>query len=199
MKARIFNSLTWSVINLSLSALAFACFAFPRYTKGGLFIVRFVLLILVADIVLVLRDLWHRSTRGRAIVAILLLLPILFLFSLMMQWEGPLYVAVRPGSVAKFQVRGLSEFCGLGVYGPEHEQPEWPGDDIGLVWSFDWPRHDRWPKSVEFTYGQVPPGFQQIALPAMLRLRGSTRMSLTPLRWAGAWEGRSMSPCAADH
>jgi len=117
------------------------------------------LLVLILDVALVLRDLWKSGTRARAIFAIFPWLPIFFLFLMILQWEGPLYVAVEHYP-SHFQMRGLSMFCGLGIYGPEQENPEWFGDDIGLIWAI---QHNSGPHSFEanFAYGEVPTGFVQ--------------------------------------
>jgi hypothetical protein len=157
---RLTNSLFASALTFCLGAAAFLCFVYPRFTYYGLTLSALIALLLVADAVLVLRDLWRPTTRARGIVAIWLYLPVLLLFGLMMQWEGPLYVAVEEGRGQTFQVRGLAGFCGLDVYSPEHNKAEWLGDDIGLVWSIEaHPQH--WTTGSEFSYGSAPSGFKQ--------------------------------------
>jgi hypothetical protein len=119
----------------------------------------FAVLLLILDVALVLRDLWRSGTRIGAAFAVVLWLPIFFLFLMILQWEGPLYVAVEQYP-PHFQARGLSMFCGLRIYGPEQENPEWSGDDIGLVWAI---QHDSGahPFEANFVYGEVPAGFVQ--------------------------------------
>jgi hypothetical protein len=157
------SSLLVAVVNVGLAALAFALFMFPRFTAVGGLLFLLTLLFLILDVVLVLRDLWRSGTRIGAVFAVLLWLPIFFLFLMILQWEGPLYVALEHYP-PHFQVRGLSMFCGLGIYGPEQENPEWFGDDIGLLWAI---QHNSGPHPFEanFAYGEVPAGFvQQIPL-----------------------------------
>lgn len=130
----------------------------PRFTSVGGPLCLLILLLAAVDVVLVLRDLFRSGTRGRALVAVLLWLPILSLFAMIMQWEGPLYVAAG-GNPPVFQLQGLAGVCGLEVYGPAQENPEWFGDDIGLLWSID--NTTRFPFEAKFRYGEVPPGFKQ--------------------------------------
>lgn len=120
------NSLLVAAVNVVFALLAFACFAFPRFTLAGGLLCILILPLFILDIALVLRDLWRSGTRGRAIVAVLLWLPVLFLFGMIPQWEGPLYVAIN-GSPPQFQVRGLAMFCGLQVYSREQGNAEWYG------------------------------------------------------------------------
>lgn len=156
---RMASSLFLAVINLAVAALAFTLFVFPRFTALGGLLSLLTLLLLILDVALVLRDLLRSGTRIRAVFAVLLWLPIFFLFLMILQWEGPLYVAVEH-SPPTFHVRGLAMFCGLKIYGPEQENPEWFGDDIGLVWAI---QHNSGPHPFEanFAYGEVPAGFVQ--------------------------------------
>jgi hypothetical protein len=156
---KIANSLLVAAVNVVLASIAFALFTLPRFTAVGGLLSLLILLLFVFDIVLVLRDLWSAGTRGRAVVAVLLWLPILFLFAMMNQWEGPLYVAVN-GNPTQFQVRGLAMFCGLQIYSREQDNSEWYGDDIGLIWAVDH-TPGRFPFEANFKYGQVPFGFVQ--------------------------------------
>ncbi|MFZ0307001.1 MAG: hypothetical protein WAL89_02420 [Candidatus Sulfotelmatobacter sp.] len=157
--SRIGGSLLVAAVNVALAAVAFTLFVFPRFTAIGGLLSLLIMLLLIVDLALVLRDLWGSGTRLRAVFAVVLWLPILFLFLMILQWEGPLYVAVEHYP-PHFQVRGLSMFCGLGIYGPEQEDPEWFGDDIGLIWSI---QHNSGPHPFEadFAYGGVPAGFVQ--------------------------------------
>ncbi len=156
---KLTNSLLVAAVNVALALLTFACFAFPRFIVAGGLLCILILPLFVFDIALVLRDLWRSGTRGRAVVAVLLWLPLLFLFGMIPQWEGPLYVAIN-GSPPQFQVRGLAMFCGLQVYSREQDNAEWYGDDIGLIWSVDY-TPGYFPFEVTFKYGEVPSGFVQ--------------------------------------
>jgi hypothetical protein len=144
---------------MALAAVAFVLFVFPRFTNVGGKLCLLILLLVIIDVVLVLRDLFRSGTRGRAIVAVLLWLPILFLFAMMMQWEGPLYVAAR-GDPPVFQARGLAGLCGVDIYDTERQRAEWPGDDIDLLWSIS--HTVRFPFEAKFKYGEVPSGFAQV-------------------------------------
>ncbi len=131
----------------------------PRFTNVGGRLCLIILLLVAVDIVLVLRELFRSGTRLRAIVALLLWLPIAFLFLMIMQWEGPLYVAAG-GNPPVFQIRGLAGVCSVDIYGPEQEKAEWDGDDIGEIWSIT---TDRFPFEAKFKYGAPPSGFKQVA------------------------------------
>jgi hypothetical protein len=159
------NSLFVSAVNVGFAAIAFVLFIFPRFTNIGGKICLLILLLAVVDIVLVLRDLFTSGTRGRAIVAVLLWLPVVFLFGMIMQWEGPLYVAAS-GDPPVFQARGLAGVCGVDIYGPEQEKAEWYDDDIGLLWSIN--HTVRFPFETTFKYGEVPSGFTQVTPAGML-------------------------------
>lgn len=146
-------------MNVAFAAVAFVSFILPRFTDVGRRLFLVILLLVAVDIVLVLRDLFRSGTRIRAVVAVLLWLPIVFLFGMIMQWEGPLYVAAT-GNPPIFQVRGLAGVCTVDIYGPEQENAEWHGDDIGKLWSI---KHTvRFPFEVKFKYGDVPSGFEQV-------------------------------------
>jgi hypothetical protein len=157
--SKVPSSLVIAVVNIALAALAFTLFIIPRFTAIGGLLSFLTLLLLILDVVLVLRDLWRSGTRIRAVFAVLLWLPIFFLFLMILQWEGPLYVAVEHDP-PHFQMRGLSMFCGLRIYGPEQQNPEWFGDDVGLIWAI---QYNSGPHPVEanFSYGDVPTGFVQ--------------------------------------
>lgn len=156
---KLTNSLSVAVVNVALAALAFMFFVFPRFTNVGGKLCLLIMLLVAMDVVLVVRDLFRSGTRGRAIVAVLLWLPILFLFAMILQWEGPLYVAAG-GDPPVFQVRGLAGFCGLEIYDTERQRAEWPGDDIDLIWSIN--HVVRFPFEAKFKYGEVPSGFAQV-------------------------------------
>lgn len=156
------NSLSVAAVNALLAAVAFVLFAFPRFTNIGHNICLLILLLLIIDIVLVLRDLLRSGTRGRAIVAVLLWLPIFFLWAMIMQWEGPLYVAAT-GDQPVFQMRGLAGLCGVDIYDTERQRAEWPSDDIDLLWSIS--HKMRFPFEAKFKYGEVPSGFAQVTPP----------------------------------
>lgn len=157
------NSLVIAASIALLAAADLLCFGYPRFTYPGLTLLWLIVLLLVFDLAFILRDLWKPATRSRALLAIpLSWMPSLFLFSMMLQWEGPLYVAVQPGTPAKFRIRGASGFCGLGIYGPDHDQREWQSDEVGLLWSLNWPGGSgAFPMLSEFAYGRVPSGFNQ--------------------------------------
>ena len=160
---KLTNSLLISAVNLVFGVAAFVSFIFPRFTNVGGKLCLLILLLAVVDVILVLRDLFRRGSRARAIVAVLLWLPILFLFAMIMQWEGPLYVAAS-GNPPVFRVRGLAGVCEVEIYGPGQEKAEWFGDEIGLLWSIN--HVARFPFEANFKYGEVPPGFAQKGTPS---------------------------------
>jgi hypothetical protein len=85
-------------------------------------------------------------------------------FGLLTVWEGPLYVAARGSPTPDFRVDGAAGFHGMQIYGPGHSEAEWRGDDIGLIWSFDWQRRDKFPPMrLQFAYGTLPTGYSQKA------------------------------------
>jgi hypothetical protein len=154
------NSLLVSVINTGLVGVIFACLMYPRFTNFGRSLALAMVVLLIIDVVLVARDLWRSGTRLRAVGAIALWIPIWFLASMIDVWEGPLYAWAK-GNPPQFEIRGAAAFCGLEVYGPEHEKAEWSGDDIGLIWRLDHADKRHFPVSVDFRYGEVPTGFEQ--------------------------------------
>jgi hypothetical protein len=154
------NSLLISAVNVALVAITFIFLVFPRFTRWAQFLSLVIVILTAIDVVLVLRDLWRSGTRGRAVGAIVLWLPVLFLVSMVNQWEGPLYASAS-GNPPGFQIRGAASFCGLEIYSPEQDKAEWYGDDIGLVWSIDHATTRHFPVNAEFTYGKVPPEFVQ--------------------------------------
>lgn len=153
---KLTNSLWVATVNVALAAVAFVCFIFPRFTNVGGKLCLLILVLAVADIVLILRDLFRAGARWRALVAPLLWLPILFLFAMIMQWEGPVYVSAS-GNPPVFQLRGLAGVCGVDIFGPEQEKAEWYSDDIGLLWSIN--HTIRFPFEARFKYGEAPAGF----------------------------------------
>jgi hypothetical protein len=154
------NSLFVSVVNVALVAISFVFLIFPRFTELAQLVGWLILLLVAIDIVLVVRDLWRRGTRARAFGAVVLWLPVLFLVSMINQWEGPLYVSAY-GNPPVFDVRGAASFCGLEIYSPEHDKAEWRDDDVGLVWRIDHSASRPLRVTAKFTYGKVPPQFVQ--------------------------------------
>lgn len=152
------NPLWVAAVNVALAVAAFVSFMFPRFMNVGDLLCPVILLLLAVDIALVLRDLFRSGTRRRAIVAVVLWLPIAFLFMMIMQWEGPLYVAAS-GNPPVFQIRGMAGVCSVDIYGPEREKAEWGGDDIGKLWRIT---ADKFPFATEFKYGNPPSGFKQV-------------------------------------
>ena len=142
--------------------MAFAAIYVARFTAIGIWLLRIVLVVLVGTVGLSIRDFWKSGTRWRGFCALLLCVPVLMFFGLVAVWEGPLYVAVSGSHDLEFQVDGASGFEDIQIYGPEHSKAEWRGDDIGLIWSFDWPRPQRFPPMwVRFAYGTLPAGYIQ--------------------------------------
>jgi len=154
------NSLFVSAVNTALVAITFVFLVFPRFTNWARFVAWLVVILAAIDVVLVLRDLWRSGTRLRSVGAIVLWLPVLFLISMVNQWEGPLYASTS-GNPPFFQIRGAASFCGLEIFSPEQDKAEWNGDDIGLVWSIDHATTRHFPLDTEFAYGTVPPDFAQ--------------------------------------
>lgn len=153
------NSLLVAAINVLLAAIAFILFSIPRFTTEGGIVTLLILVLVAVDIILVLRDVFRSATRLRALGAIPLWLPVLFLFAMMVQWEGPLYVHVE-GNPPVFEARGLAAFCGLDIYSPEQDKAEWSGDDIGLMWGINY-SPGYFPFKTRFKYGEPPPEFAQ--------------------------------------
>jgi hypothetical protein len=150
-----------SASNLILATTAFAML-YTRFSGTGISLVKFVFLGLGVTLILSIRDLWRVSTRMWGFLALLLCLPVLMFFGILTVWEGPLYVAATGVSPVEFRIDGAAGFYGLAIYSPEHRKAEWQGDEIGLVWSFDWHRHDKFPPmKVRFQYGILPTGFSQ--------------------------------------
>lgn len=116
----------------------------------------------VVTVILSLPDLWKRTTRRRGFLALLLCLPVLLFFLQLVQWEGPLYMSVLAEEPIEFRIDGAAGFYGLALYGPEHQKAEWRGDDIGVVWSFNWNRYGKFPlMKARVEYGVLPPGYVQ--------------------------------------
>lgn len=109
---------------------------------------------------MVIRDLVTPGARLATLGVVPLALPVLFLFGMMLQWEGPLYVSVSPTQPQNFRAIGLSMFDGLTIYGPEHDNAEWTSDEIGTVWKFTWNQEKSCcPIEREFRYGEIPGGY----------------------------------------
>lgn len=160
------NSALVASVNLLLALTSFLCFIFPRFSDSGRRLIPVTFLILIVTAILFLRDVWRSGTRIRAILAFLLSLPVFAFYGILMVWEGPLYVAVKPGTPIRFHIQGPSGFHGLEIYGPDHRLAEWTGDDIGFVWGFAWSKaHSFPPMELEFSYAELPLGFAQKAVP----------------------------------
>jgi hypothetical protein len=152
--------------NLILATVAFAML-FTRFSGTGISLVKFVFLGLVITLILSIRDLWRANTRAWGFLALLLCLPVLTFFGILTVWEGPLYVAAIGVSPVQFRIDGAAGFHGLAIYSPEHRKAEWQGDEIGLVWSLDWQRRDKFPPmKVRFAYGILPTDFSQKTPPS---------------------------------
>jgi hypothetical protein len=149
-------------VNLILAITSFLCFVFPRFSPWGRRLIPVTFIILILTGILFLRDVWRSGSRTRALLALGLCLPVLALYGILMVWEGPLYVGVKPGTPMRFQVRGPSGFFGLEIYGPDHHLVEWTSDDIGFVWGLAWNKSPAFPPmDSEFSYGELPAGFAQ--------------------------------------
>lgn len=153
------NSLFVSAANVAVAAVALVCFVVPRFTECGVLLLPLVFVLFLVDGLLVVRDLFLGPNRWRALGAVALWLPVLFVFAMIPQWEGPLYVHVK-GTPPTFDMRGMAGACGLSIYGPEHDKAEWYEDDLGLVWSIENSPH-HFPTTAELAYGDVPSGFTQ--------------------------------------
>jgi hypothetical protein len=169
--ARVTNSLLVSAVNTALIAITFVFLIFPRFTKWAQLLAWLIVILAAIDVVLVLRDLWRSGTRLRAVGAIVLWLPLFFLISMVDVWEGPLYASTS-GNPPHFEIRGAASFCGLEVYGPEQDDAEWSGDNIGSVWEIEHSTTHHFPVNVDFTYGDVPSYFvQRFPSPSVLPSR----------------------------
>jgi hypothetical protein len=158
------SSLLWAFGNLAITTIAFLALYTVRFSGVGIWVIKFVLVGLLGTVVFSVRDLWKSNTRLQGFIALLLCLPVLMFFGLLTVWEGPLYVSVSDSSTPEFQVDGASGFHGVDIYGPEHSKAEWHADDIGLIWSIDWQRPDKFPPmQLRFAYGTLPPGYSQKA------------------------------------
>jgi hypothetical protein len=159
---KLANSALVASVTLLLAVVTFLSFMFPRFANWGFKLVPVTVPLLVITGCLLVRDLGKVGTRLRAILAFLLCLPVLALYMILSVWEGPLYVSVTTATPLRFRVQGPSGLQGLEIYGPDHQRAEWIGDDLGLVWSFEWTNADRFPPmQVDFSYGQAPVGFGQ--------------------------------------
>jgi hypothetical protein len=158
------NSALVASVNLFLAVVVFLSFMFPRFANWGFGLVPVTVTLLVIAGCFFVRDLWKAGTRLRAVFALLLSLPVVALYMMLAVWEGPLYVSVTAAMPPRFCVQGPSGLQGLEIYGPDRQRAEWIGDDIGLIWGFEWTNAKRFPpKQVEFSYGQTPAGFGQEA------------------------------------
>lgn len=86
----------------------------------------------------------------------------LLFYALLSVWEGPLYVEARAEAPIRFRVQGPAGFHAFEVFGPDRRLAEWTSDDIGLLWDFTCKDPRRFPPmKLDFSYGNVPTGFQQ--------------------------------------
>jgi hypothetical protein len=169
LASKLQNSAIVGLGNLFLAATAFVSFLYPRFSNWGFRLLPLISLLLVATACLFLRDLLRSGTRGRAILAFLLFLPVLFLFGELTVWEGPLYIAVKTTKPLRFQVRGPAGFWGLKIFRSERPASERGKGDAELVWSIEWTEVRRFPpKELEFSYGVPPAGFQGWTAPPPL-------------------------------
>jgi hypothetical protein len=162
IRRKPFNSLLWAFGNLVIATIVFVALYTVRFSGIGLWIIKFVFLGFLGAVLFSIRDLWRSDTRWQGFIALLLCLPVPVFFGLLTVWEGPLYVSVSGSPSPKFQVDGAAGFHGIRIYSPEHSKAEWRGDDIGLIWSFDWQRPDKFPPMrLRFAYGVLPTGYSQ--------------------------------------
>jgi hypothetical protein len=157
------SSLLWALVNLAFTTFTFLALYAVRFSGIGIWLVKFVFLGFLGTILFSIRDLCRSKTRGRGFIALLLCLPVLMFFGILTVREGPLYVSVANSRIPEFQVDGAAGFYGLRIYSPEHQKAEWRGDDVGLVWSFDWQGQRFPPMGLRFAYGALPAGFSQRA------------------------------------
>lgn len=161
---RPLSSLLWALGNLAIAIGAFLALYTVRFSGIGIWVIKFVFVGLSGTVVFSIRDLLKSNTRWQGFIALSLCLPVLMFFGLLTVWEGPLYVSVSGSSTPEFQVDGASGFHGIQIYGREHSKAEWRGDDIGLIWSFDWQRPRKFPPMrLRFAYGTLPSGYSQKA------------------------------------
>jgi hypothetical protein len=88
------NSAIIAFVNLAMAIAAFVSFVYPRFSNLGFKLVPVILFVLLATLCLCVRDFLRRRI-PQAVLALFHCLPVLFLFSQLMQWEGPLYIPVR--------------------------------------------------------------------------------------------------------
>jgi len=180
------NSLLVSLLNLLLVVVTFAAFIFPRFSNWGLGLVRLIVIGLIAVVCLAVRDLWRRGTRGRAVLALLLCLPALFLFGELTVWEGPLYINAEPATPLKFQVRGPAGFWGLKILRPDPKASEHGDDALEWAWTIEWINVRRFPPmQLEFSYGTPPPGYQGWTAPPPLDPHATYTLIVKPAMGTG--------------
>jgi hypothetical protein len=169
LASKLQNSAIIAAANLALATAAFISFVYPRFSSLGFKVLPAIFLVLVATLGLVVRDLWRSGTRGRAVLALLLCLPVLFLFGELTVWEGPLYVSAQPATPLRFQVRGPAGFWGLKILRSDHQEAERGSDGTEWVWTIEWMNVQRFPPmQLEFSYGTPPPGYQGWTAPPPL-------------------------------
>jgi hypothetical protein len=162
VRAKLASSLCWAFGNLALATITFVALYTVRFSGVGILLLKLVFVSLAGTVVFSIRDLFRSGSRWRGFIALLLCLPVLFLFGLLSIWEGPLFVSVSNSAVPRFKIDGAAGFYGLKIYNPEHSKAEWLEDDIGLVWSLEWQRQDVFPPTrSRFAYGILPAGYSQ--------------------------------------
>ncbi len=128
-----------------------------------------------------MRDLWRRTTRGRAVLALCLCMPVLFLFGELTVWEGPLYISAKPTTPLRFQVRGPAGFWGLKILRSDRQTSEPNNDGAELVWEIEWTNVQRFPPmNLEFSHGDSPTGFQGWTSPPLLDPNATYTLILKP-------------------
>ncbi len=162
IRRKLVSSLPWGLANLALATATFVAFDTVRFSGVGMWLLRLSFVGFVGTAVLAIVDLFRSGTRWRGFVTLLLCLPVLAFFGLLTVWESPLYVSVTGSTLPAFQIDGPAGFYGLEIYSPEHSNAEWLGDDIDVIWSFQWPKQNAFPPTrTRFTYGTLPTGYTQ--------------------------------------
>lgn len=189
--SKLQNSALNALVNLGLATSAFFSFLYPRFSNWGFDVVRVIALLLIATVCLCVRDLWRSGTRGRAVVALLLCLPVLFLFGELTVWEGPLYISAKPTTPLRFQVRGPSGFWGLIIYRSERQASERTRDNSEVMWEIEWINVRRFPSMhLEFPYGTPPAGYQSTKSPLPLDPKVAYTLIIRPAM--GPWRCYSL-------
>lgn len=157
LRSALTNSTFISLLNLILATVAFVSFVVPKFSNWGFKIVPIVVLLFIVTVVFFVRDLWRRETRARAILTFWFCVPVLLFFGQLMQWEGPLDVAVASEAPLKFRIQGPAGFHGLEIL------DNGPRDADGrarLLWAIEWQHLREFPPmELEVDYGRLPEGF----------------------------------------